>query len=286
MRILYRQPQKSNGRALPFSTMAELGIEHCYLKEIDAEIDSAGFAKKSHSHTGYEVHLLETGSQVYETEDGCFSVEAGQFLLIPPNKKHQLRQTQAPMRKYGLIFSLNLSPAGSFWETLPQRCVCKEVPSALWESIRMIRAEREHAKQTSRVLIEGRTLEGVLLLLRTAGAVERKAQQPSSQENDGLEIAKQYIQDNLHTPLQVADVAAYCYVSTKQLTRLFARTESISPAAYIKREKIRYIQALLADASLSIREISERCGFPNEYYFNTFFKRYYGMPPGQYRKMI
>lgn len=286
MKILYRQPQKSNGRALPFSTMAELGIEHCYLKEIDAEIDSAGFAKKSHSHTGYEVHLLETGSQVYETEDGVFAVEAGHFLLIPPNQKHQIQHVQTPMRKYGLTFSLHLTAAHGFWEALPQSCVCKEVPPALWGSLRMIRTEREHAKQTSRVLIENRTLEILLLLLRATGAAERKAQPPSSNENDGLEIAKQYIRDNLHTPLQVADVAAYCYVSTKQLTRLFDRLEGLSPAAYIKREKIRYIQALLADASLSIREISERSGFPNEYYFNTFFKRYYGMPPGQYRKMI
>ena len=286
MKILYRQPQKSASHPLHFSALAPLGIERCHLKAIDAEIDTAGFTKKSHSHTGYEVHLLESGAQIYETEDGSFDVGAGRFLLIPPNKKHQIRAVRTPMRKYGLTFVLTPALQGAFFEVLPQSCVCKEVPPALWDALRFIRAERDRPRQTAGILIEARTLECVFLLLRAAGAVERRSQAPTDGADAGLDIAKQYIRDNLHTPLQVGDVAAYCYISTKQLTRLFWRIEGISPAAYIKREKIRYMETLLSDTSLSIREVSERCGFPNEYYFNTFFKRYYGMPPGQYRKMI
>jgi len=286
LKILYRQPQKSAAHPLHFSAMGPLGIERCHLKAIDAAIDTAGFTKKSHSHTGYEVHLLESGSQLYETEDGTFLVPAGHFLLIPPNKKHQIHAVQTPMRKYGLTFTLSSALQDSFFDALPQSCVCKETPPALWDALRFIGAERDRPRQASGILIETRTLECVFLLLRAAGAVERRSPELSDGADAGLDIAKQYIRDNLHTPMQVGDVAAYCYISTKQLTRLFWRIEGISPAVYIRRERIRYIETLLADASLSIREISERCGFPNEYYFNTFFKRYYGMPPGQYRKMI
>jgi AraC-like DNA-binding protein len=36
----------------------------------------------------------------------------------------------------------------------------------------------------------------------------------------------------------------------------------------------------------SIKDISEIMHFNNEYYFNAFFKKYSGMPPGEYRKMF
>lgn len=45
------------------------------------------------------------------------------------------------------------------------------------------------------------------------------------------------------------------------------------------------IESLLADASLSLKQVSMMMNFDNEYYFNAFFKKYSGMPPGEYRKM-
>ena len=43
--------------------------------------------------------------------------------------------------------------------------------------------------------------------------------------------------------------------------------------------------AVMNESELSLKEISERLNFANEYYFNTFFKKYSGMTPGEYRKM-
>lgn len=83
----------------------------------------------------------------------------------------------------------------------------------------------------------------------------------------------------------VVDVATYCYLSTKQLTRIFQKYEGVTPGEYIIKRRIVKIESLLADASLSLKQVSMMMNFDNEYYFNAFFKKYSGMPPGEYRKM-
>ena len=98
-------------------------------------------------------------------------------------------------------------------------------------------------------------------------------------------MAKQYIEDNVELNPSVSDVAEYCHLSAKQLTRIFNGFEGISPGEYIIRARVSRIEALLSDRSLSLRQIGEIMSFNNEYYFNAFFKKYSGMPPGEYRKM-
>ena len=105
-----------------------------------------------------------------------------------------------------------------------------------------------------------------------------------SQRKTVLAIAKQYVIDNADQQLSVSEISDYCYLSEKQLTRLFA-ADGITPADFIRKEKIKLIEGYLNEGKLSLREISEKLSFANEYYFNTFFKKYSGMTPGEYRKM-
>jgi len=99
-------------------------------------------------------------------------------------------------------------------------------------------------------------------------------------------MAKKYINDNVHTPLTVPEVADYCCISPKQLTRIFLREEGIHISEYIRRTRCKQIERLLSNPALSLRAISEEMGFANEYYFNTYFKKHSGMTPGTYRRTM
>ena len=35
---------------------------------------------------------------------------------------------------------------------------------------------------------------------------------------------------------------------------------------------------------MSVKEIAHSMGFPNEKYFMTAFRKYYGLPPAQYKR--
>ena len=56
---------------------------------------------------------------------------------------------------------------------------------------------------------------------------------------------------------EVTDIAEYCHLSEKQLTRLFVQHEEMTPQKYIQRQRIRHIEKLLSDPAYSLRQMSD-----------------------------
>lgn len=52
----------------------------------------------------------------------------------------------------------------------------------------------------------------------------------------------------------------------------------------IDQHVILEIKVLLQSTELSMQEIADRLGFPDQSYLGRYFKRYEGMSPGDYRK--
>ena len=82
------------------------------------------------------------------------------------------------------------------------------------------------------------------------------------------------------------DVAGYCYLSVKQLNRIFLKYERITLLTYIHREKLRAAETMLKEGERSVQEISEILGFSSVYYFSAFFTKHIGLTPRQYRKEV
>ena len=130
-----------------------------------------------------------------------------------------------------------------------------------------------------------RVFEIIIILLRAQGLNEADAAKFFTEEDIRITLAKQYINDNIEHLFNCDEIAKYCYLSKKQMTRLFRQCDGISPLEYINNQKVSYIEKLLIDTPLSLKEISEKMNFSSEYYFSAFFKKHSGMPPGAYRKM-
>ncbi len=289
MKILFRQNQKNQESLKGLSPFAACGIKNCYFKSIEQSSPDGSSTKKRHSHTGYEFHIIIDGKQHYETCDGDFSVGGGYFLAIPKGRAHRLVSAEYPIKKYAFTFSLEAVDKCIFSCVEDEKCMCLPIPERLLSNIRAMEEYSADSSFSSSVFVENCVFESVILLLRAIGVKEKSGAVTDIVERseDGrVELAKQYISDNIEMPLSVSEVAAYCYISEKHLTRLFYSSEGLSPASYMRRERIRHIEELLRLPGLSLCEISRCMGFPNESGFNAFFKKYNGMPPGEYRKMI
>jgi len=278
VKILYKQPETGQDAQLPFHC---LGIGQCYLKQIHFAKDIHSISKKVHHHTFYEVHFIASGSQSYAEGNAVYSPQTGQFLLIPPMCPHQLISSDPSTEKFALVFSVNPALA-----KLPDnRCIVGTIPEDVWGEIRRIQAESAVKSHLSGLLIGGSVFSIIVWLLRQAGLKESTESSADTGKDPRLPMAKQYILDNIELSPTISDAAGYCYLSSKQLTRLFLHYEGISPAQYIRQQKVLHIQQLLRQNELSLRQISERMHFNNEYYFSTFFKKHSGTTPGLYRKM-
>ncbi|MBQ7336605.1 MAG: helix-turn-helix transcriptional regulator [Clostridia bacterium] len=263
-----------------------MGIEQCYLKQIYANRDRKYITDQQHHHNGFELHLVEQGYQIYELEGRRVKVEAGYFLLIPPLIKHCAVEESPDMAKSSFTFATKKNSPLSLAASEIEHCILKKTPDAVWENIRTVCTEKKRADIFCTTLICNRVLECILLLFRACGVTESSDISFGNDADIRVTLAKQYIADNPCQSIAVSEVAAYCHLGTKQLTRIFQNEEGVAVAEYIRRERCRYIETLLADSELSLCEISDKAGFSNEYNFNAFFKKYAGMSPGVYRKSI
>lgn len=272
MKIIYKQPSESQ-----FCVLNHYGISNCYFKKITYNADYSNITKKSHHHTGYEIHIVIEGYQEYEVDGKKFILKNGDFLLIPPRISHTFNASSSHMLKYAFTFD-KTSEGFPF-------LFSGKITERITNNLKFISDEMLMQKEISSALIENTILEILVLLFRLSGIKENEGK-IIQDENAIISLAKQYIDDNIEMPINVASVSEYIHLSTKQLTRIFCKFEETSPGCYITNKRIKKIEVLLSDDTLSLKQISEKLNFSSEYYFNTFFTKNYGMSPGKYRKML
>lgn len=94
-----------------------------------------------------------------------------------------------------------------------------------------------------------------------------------------------YIKDNYaNSDLCLNELAKYANVSPSYLSALFKKTEKHSIIDEITNIRIEAACQYLETTTLSLKEISEKCGYANQYYFSTTFKKKKNMTPSAYRE--
>ena len=272
MRIFYKQPEQD-----ATGSLRSFGVQNCYFKELSFERDDKSITKKPHHHTGFEMHFITDGFQEYEVNGRRYTLESGCFLIIYPGVSHTVIYSAPHTKKYSITFDKHSEKS--------QDCFLGTINDRILGNFDYIYNEALLKKEISTTLIENNILEILVWAFRLSGMEEKKNTQ-KQEENVFISLAKRYIDDNIEKAPSVEEVSKYCYLSTKQLTRIFNRFEGVSPGEYIINGRIAKIKKMLADDSFSLKQISEIMNFNNEYYFNAFFKKNFGMPPGEYRKML
>lgn len=94
-----------------------------------------------------------------------------------------------------------------------------------------------------------------------------------------------YIRENYqNNELCLHDIARFANVSPAYLSALFKKNMEVSISDTITSTRIEAACQYLENSTLSLREISEKCGYANQYYFSTSFKKSKGISPSAYRE--
>ncbi|HHV09809.1 MAG TPA: response regulator [Clostridiales bacterium] len=93
-----------------------------------------------------------------------------------------------------------------------------------------------------------------------------------------------YIQDNYgNSQLNLNEIAAYVNVSPTYLSATYKKITGKNIIEVISTTRILIAQELLSHSNLSIKDVSEKTGFSNQYYFSTSFKKITGQSPSAFR---
>jgi transcriptional regulator GlxA family with amidase domain len=121
-------------------------------------------------------------------------------------------------------------------------------------------------------------------LQRTGGQAQYILRNRPTYQTATLEKTLEWIEENAHRPLSLADIATAAGVSPRTLTRRFHAETGQSPVQWLTGVRIRHAQELLETTDRTVDAIAYRAGFPSPSNFRDQFGRTVGVSPGAYRR--
>ncbi len=93
-----------------------------------------------------------------------------------------------------------------------------------------------------------------------------------------------YLENALDEDIDRDSVAARFELNPSYLSQLFTRMSGRSFHAYLTERRMELARHLLESSSLSVKQISEQCGFRNYVHFVRRFRELVNLSPGKYRE--
>lgn len=116
------------------------------------------------------------------------------------------------------------------------------------------------------------------------GIVERLSTSDLSGASRIVAIAREFIRNNITTPITPQDVAVASGVSLRLLQRSFATALDDTPANFMRTMRLQQVCSQLTTTTTPIDMIGNLCGFSSPKHLKTIFKKIYGVTMGEYRR--
>lgn len=119
--------------------------------------------------------------------------------------------------------------------------------------------------------------------------IDRLVESDRSGKTSLIEI-KEYIDHHYHEALTIKQLARMANICPKYFVDLFKKSFGQSTIDYLTYVRINYAKRYLAESDELIRDIAQKVGYKDEFYFSRIFKKKVGMSPSEYarnsRKLI
>lgn len=145
--------------------------------------------------------------------------------------------------------------------------------------VHALRAEVQSPAIGRRLAIESLTNLLAIQLLRTYSNLvwhESRATRPSDML---LRRVTDHIDDNLHTDLALADLAAVAGVSPYHFTRIFKRATGLTPHQYVIQQRVERAKHMLLSTNQTVVDIAAAVGFYDQGHLSRHMRRLLGTSP-------
>lgn len=111
----------------------------------------------------------------------------------------------------------------------------------------------------------------------------REVAQPLRKQADPVAAVLQICRNHFRDPVSVKELATQCNLSREHFSRAFKGIQGVSPAAFLRKQRLHAAAEMLRTTSLPVREVALRTGFYSARHLMKSFARAHGETPQQYR---
>lgn len=261
--------------------------------------------RRTLTHT-FDLIYVHQG-ELFMAENGQnFTVSAGQFLILPPNRLHRGTKTcrtetvfhwlhfyttgtfccaDEPVRDSNVIqkssqqfekkpFHISLPQYGTILAELQHNML------DIMEQITQVRIDRkENSKHFSDNTIPQLKLQQLFFTLLTYIGESSLDLQP----HDAAAEIFAFINDHYQDDLRLDDIASHFSFHPAYVIRLLKKRYQKTPGQIIQQLRLEKAAQMLTASNVPIQMIAYENGFNDSGYFARLFKRHYGLTPHQWR---
>lgn len=236
----------------------------------------------------FELIVVTQGTLYIADQEQMFTVERGQYLLMPPTpKQHGFQASDCafywlhfqPLTAYDVLDSDTQSTEhDSVSFLVPQFGQLQSMERLMVLMKQLQDSDRRYGLRslnnfhTSTILAE---LSAQSHIYRKYSASEGGTQL----YNDIVD----YITLNICTNLKVSDVADYFGYNEKYLTTYFRKWSKVPLKQFILQKKMERAKAELSETNHSVSQIGYNIGYSDPHNFTNAFKKVTGLTPSEYR---
>lgn len=252
-----------------------------------------------HWHEEVQFTYVLEGGMITTAQGSDYVLRAGDGFFVNSNLSHMTRPTSPDSARY---LSLNVHPTlltlfhGSVVE---QKYFMPYVNHPFFQFIPLSQETpwQEQTLSSMRLLFQilqdkpfGYELDAYGSLLRIWKLLlehlqSEDAQMPFMERAEAHDIIS-FLHDHHAETITLRSVADHIHLSQEECCRLFKATYGCTIFTYLTDYRLQRSILLLADPSLSVSQIAERCGFNSTSYYIKRFREKVGMSPLQYRNAV
>lgn len=111
----------------------------------------------------------------------------------------------------------------------------------------------------------------------------RQSKSHSKSYSYPVSLCMEYINNHLHYPITLKELAKVCNRSTQYLSALFKKETGHTLTDYIMNEKLKTAKQMLEYSDFSLSDIANNLAFCSHSNFSEHFRKRYGITPREYR---
>lgn len=256
----------------------QFGWEHC--------TPSHSFGPAARNHYLFHYCLSGTGTLIADNSRGesvSYQIRSGQGFMIFPNQvctyiaDHKIPWEYAWIEFDGLRARETVTLAGLNPDQPVYKARYKDIAETMKNEMLYIVTHKEE----SPFHLIGHLYLFIDSFVRASTSTQINKE--SRLRDFYIKEAFSFIEQNFQNDISVEDIAASCGLNRSYFGKIFHETTGKSPQAFLISYRMTKAAELLKLTELSIADIGNAVGYPNQLHFSRAFKNVYGIPPRQWR---